>query len=169
MSEVDEQFDVDKVIEFIGPLGKWQWFQNILLFLVGITAGIGAVTFAFTGYMPQYRCSVPHCENVTTTNYKWAFVANISRFLDEKSCKRLDLKNQFHGSCLEYLSKLKDNKSEKMWTSCKKNYLIFDRSIVNSSIPEDFDMVCDDVYLRSIYSSLFTGWITFVEDFSWKI
>jgi hypothetical protein len=74
MSDVNKdvkQFDVDKVIEFIGPLGKWQWFQNILLFFVGVTAGIGAVTFAFTGYMPNYRCSVPICENVTTTDYSW--------------------------------------------------------------------------------------------------
>ena len=74
MSDINKgikQFDVDKVIEFIGPLGKWQWFQNILLFFVGVTAGIGAVTFAFTGYMPSHRCFVPICENVTTADYSW--------------------------------------------------------------------------------------------------
>ena len=71
MNKDIKQFDVDKVIEFIGPLGKWQWFQNILLFFVGVTAGIGAVTFAFTGYMPDYRCSVPICENGTTRDFNW--------------------------------------------------------------------------------------------------
>ena len=160
MSEVNKDikhFDVDKVIEFIGPLGKWQWFQNVLLFYVGVTAGIGAVTFAFTGYMPQHRCSLPNCENVNLTNYKWFKDENLTDFLKEKSCLRFDLKDEYYGTCTEYLTKLKDSKTEKMWKSCELSGLIFDRSIVKSSIPEDFDMVCDNSFLRSIYSSLFTG------------
>ena len=40
---------------------------------------------------------------------------------------------------------------------CPQNELVFDRSIVKTSITEDFDMTCDELYLRSIFNSLFLG------------
>ena len=76
--------------------------------------------------------------------------------MDEKSCMRLDLKNRFEGSCYDYLSELSNNETEKIWKSCGRNDLIFDRSVVESSIPEDFAMICDNAYQKSLYSSLFT-------------
>ena len=82
--------------------------------------------------------------------------ANITSILDEKSCMRLDLKNRFEGSCYDYLSELSNNETEKIWKSCGRNDLIFDKSVVESSIPEDFDMICDNAYQKSLYSSLFT-------------
>ena len=69
---------------------------------------------------------------------------------------RLDLKNRFEGSCYDYMSELRKNETEKIWKSCGRNDLIFDRSVVESSIPEDFEMICDNAYEKSLYSSLFT-------------
>ena len=35
--------------------------------------------------------------------------------------------------------------------------MIFDRSIVKTSVTEDLEMTCDDLYLQSIFNSLFLG------------
>ena len=86
----------------------------------------------------------------------WFNSANITSILDDKSCMRLDLKNRFEGSCYDYMSELRKNETEKIWKSCGRNDLIFDRSVVESSIPEDFEMICDNAYQKSLYSSLFT-------------
>ena len=55
MAKIQAQIDFDKVLDHIGPLGKWQWFQSFCMFWVGTCAGIGAVTFAFTAYEQNYR------------------------------------------------------------------------------------------------------------------
>ena len=61
--------DFDRVLEHIGPLGAWQFWHLFLLFWVPMCGGIAVVTFAFTGYVPYYRCGVPQCENVHNTTY----------------------------------------------------------------------------------------------------
>ena len=41
------------------------------------------------------------------------------------------------------------------FVTCEKSDLIFDRSVVKSSITEDFGMVCEDSYQRALFIALF--------------
>ena len=63
------RIDFDKVLEHIGPLGIYQYIQLFLLFLVTLSAGICVTVFAFTGYVPNYRCVIPECENFKNATY----------------------------------------------------------------------------------------------------
>ena len=61
--------DFDRVLQHVGPMGAWQCWHLFLLFWVPICGGIAVVTFAFTGYVPDYRCAIPQCENVQNATY----------------------------------------------------------------------------------------------------
>ena len=61
--------DLDKVLQHVGPVGLWQYLHVSLLFLVAVCSGIGVVTFAFTGFVPKYRCAIPQCEDPSNTSY----------------------------------------------------------------------------------------------------
>ena len=61
--------DFDRVLQHVGPLGAWQFWHLFLLFWVPMCGGIAVVTFAFTGYVPDYRCAIPQCENVLNATY----------------------------------------------------------------------------------------------------
>ena len=61
--------DFDRVLQHVGPLGAWQFWHLFLLFWVPMCGGIAVVTFAFTGYVPDYRCAIPQCENVPNATY----------------------------------------------------------------------------------------------------
>ena len=61
--------DFDRVLKHIGPLGRWQVFNLSMLFSVTLCGGIAVVTFAFAAFEPNYRCSIPQCENVSDTTY----------------------------------------------------------------------------------------------------
>ena len=63
------KIDFDQVLERIGPLGPYQYFQLGLLFLVTTSAGICVTVFAFTGFVPNYRCAIPHCESIENGTY----------------------------------------------------------------------------------------------------
>ena len=62
-------FDLDRVIQYIGPLGLWQYIHSFLLFLVTLSSGMAVVVFAFTGFVPRYRCMIPQCENIQDSTY----------------------------------------------------------------------------------------------------
>ena len=142
-------FDVDKVIEFIGPLGKWQFIQAIFLFSLGATTGLCSVSFAFTGFMPNYRCFIPQCESQS------ASYDHINKTFIDK-CSRIEFDGSSLMSCDDYLN-VKLERSDNAWIAkCSREEIIFDRSIVKTSIPEDFDMICENSYQKSIFSSLYT-------------
>ena len=61
--------DFDRVLQHVGPLGAWQFWHLFLLFWVPMCGGIAVVTFAFTGYVPDYRCAISQCENVLNATY----------------------------------------------------------------------------------------------------
>ena len=106
--------------------------HGIVLFIIGIVAGIGTVIFAMTGFIPAHRCMVPQCEDdllMETKNYNWIDVRTTV------SCERLD----FNGSCIEYMKILAKNEtletSESVIT-CSKSEILFDRGTVKSTIVE---------------------------------
>ena len=152
MSET-KTLDFDKVLNHIGPLGRWQWFQSFCMLLVGACSGIGAVTFAFTAYEPNYRCIMPECgENSSTVSYNTTqSMEALTLLFPQKSIE--DAGKQCYRfksvSCGNYSSGQPREK-------CPKSELLFDTSVVSSSIVQDLDMLCDQAYQKSIFSSLYT-------------
>ena len=152
MSET-KSLDFDKVLQHIGPLGKWQWIQSFWMFLVGISAGVGAVTFAFTAYEPNYRCIMPECnENTSNTVYNTSESIKALTLLHPqvsieeagKQCYRFQ-----SASCGNYSNNLPKEK-------CPPSELAFDTSVVSSSIVQDLSLVCDQAHQKSILKSCYT-------------
>ena len=44
---------------------------------------------------------------------------------------------------------------EIFFETCSKHELVFDRSIVMSSLVEDFDMTCSDIFQKDLINSVF--------------
>ena len=61
--------DFDKILEHVGPLGLWQFWQLLMLFFVGGIAGIAATTFAFTGKMYTYSPHNVHFGSLKNPRY----------------------------------------------------------------------------------------------------
>ena len=57
MTKKDTVIDYEKVLQHVGPLGLWQFLNLCVLFSVTLCGGIAVVTFAFAGYVPDYRSS----------------------------------------------------------------------------------------------------------------
>ena len=107
-----------------------------------------------TGHVNEFQSQV--CGKV----FSLQKLLQLSVFLNKlktlpHTCSLLEINN---GSCSAYINTAM-NKSDdcKFIEKCPQNELVFDRSIVKTSITEDFDMTCDELYLRSIFNSLFLG------------
>ena len=159
-------FQLDPILEYIGWKGKWQYLHSFGLFLFALSSGISAVSFAFTGYIPKYRCAIPICESeILNPNYYFNRILNQTFLneINEQSCKRLvPLSEDFYQNCEEYLELfLKITSSENnendtaLIESCKPNDLVFDRSVVISTITEDFGFVCSESYMRDLMNAIF--------------
>ena len=155
MSET-EALDFDKVLRHIGPLGKWQWFQSFCLFTVATCSGIGAVTFAFTAYEPNYRCLMPECnESISNASYKTkeAYEALDKMFLGMSIEETGRQCYRFKGvdiACGNYLP------NEQAKERCPNSELVFDTSVVSSSAVQDLNIVCDGGYQKTILKSCYT-------------
>ena len=61
-------------------------------------------------------------------------------------------------SCSDYINTALNNPEDcNFIEKCPQKELVFDRSIVKTSVTEDLNMTCDELYLRSIFNSLFLG------------
>ena len=65
----DNHFELNPILEKIGHFGKFQYLQILLFWTICINTGIGVYSFAFTGFLPDYRCIVPQCEDIETATY----------------------------------------------------------------------------------------------------
>ena len=152
----DFPFEIEPVLNYIGPKARWQYFQSFCLFLFGASAGMSVVSFAFPGYIPNYRCMIPVCESINASYY--SNISIIDKITIDKSCQRIIPKDNFQ-TCEQYLELFKNNNnalSEIMIEeTCRKDELIFDYSIVTSSLVEDFSMTCSDKYQRDILNSIY--------------
>ena len=101
----DFSFELEPILTYIGPKGKWQYLQSFCLFLFGVSAGMSVVSYAFPGYVPNYRCIIPICETINSTTFNSKF--NLSKdHIMEKSCQRIVPKLPYQ-NCEQYLELLK--------------------------------------------------------------
>ena len=155
MSETKHVFELDPILNYIGISGKWQIFRNFCLLLFGLGAGMVGVAYAFPGYVPKHRCSIPICENVTTYH---SVYETITKSDVGVSCQRWEPQHSVYDTCEEYLNALESNLTRKTLRACDIKALVFDRTVVETSIIEDFGMVCENAYQRDLFNSiLFIG------------
>ena len=170
----DAPIELNPILEKIGHLGRFQLSQIGLLYFVYINATIGVLTFAFTGYLPEYRCVVPQCENVTSATYydknityadDWReedlefadYVQNAIKKpgFGQHECKRLTFDGPLD-TCNDFNQRLLDNQTAVV-EQCPKGEVVFDKKVVGSSFATDLEFVCDDFPLRGIFSSFIMG------------
>ena len=158
----DKYFELEPVLDYIGPKGKWLIFQNFCLFFFGLASGLAGVSYAFPGYAPKYRCLVPLCEeSVNTTTLYHSDDYEIYDLLEKLPlCHRIiPAKESGIQNCDQYVDELqstgKNESKEIFFETCSKYELVFDRSIVESSLVEDFDMTCSDIFQKDLLNSVF--------------
>ena len=74
-----------------------------------------------------------------------------------KTCRKIAVQDFQGTTCEEYKEALKDPQTAKENVTCSRDELVFDRSIVTSSVTEDYDLTCDHSIVRSIFNSLYLG------------
>lgn len=176
--EVDttNTIQLDPILEQIGSFGKFQIMQ---LFLTIVALGIGTSnafsSYAFTAYMPKYRCLVPQCENITTATYydkpltsndrwgeedltfaKFSQEAVMSLAVSQHKCKRVTTDTPA-GNCQLFLQQLEDTSISNNVETCSIEELVFDKKIVESSYAIHYGFLCDKFPLRGIFNSLHMG------------
>ena len=172
-------FDYNTVLRVVNPFGKYQFRTAFLLWLATSSAAIGALSFAFTAFRPQYRCRIPQCEagNATFKNQEGLFpgfvfgiydnktfqqpvVQNCDRILpnDEDFVGRPILAEGSQESCESFvgrLSGLSENETET--EDCPAEELVFDDSVVNSSFSIYHGFYCSKFSLFNVFNSLYLG------------
>ncbi len=135
-----KKIDFDAILEHIGPIGKWQWFHIILCNMVPMAAGMAVVTFAFTGFVPKYRCLIPQCENLQNATYfgtdtnelnNTSLSDYVKLSMTKDKCTKLEPSVPV-GSCEELKEMLIKYESESRVVTCDKEEVIFDQSIVEN-------------------------------------
>lgn len=140
--------DFDKILDHVGPLGRYQWVQLTLLFILSLSAGIAVTTFAFTGFVPDHRCVIPQCESIeapmTDNEELRKLVAKLVDDKTGKTCKRVTVPSlDDSSSCSDYQGALMQSNETSSWiiSDCSKDELIFDRSVVKTSLVEYYGMI----------------------------
>ena len=64
---------------------------------------------------------------------------------------------QVSKSCQDFKNALKDPSVQKVNVTCSREELVFDHSIVTSTVTEDYGLTCDHSFVRSIFNSLYLG------------
>eukprot|EP00092_Neocalanus_flemingeri_P000308 GFUD01000330.1.p1 GENE.GFUD01000330.1~~GFUD01000330.1.p1 ORF type:complete len:587 (-),score=99.35 GFUD01000330.1:144-1904(-) len=168
-------FDYDLVLNHIGQFGSFQ--KKILFFLSFVSAagGLAVVVFAFTGFEPNYRCRVPACESgphltyyeENTYNYSsddqnldlpvWYGGKTIER---RDRCRNLvvERENIVDGICLSETNGsvwVQEREGEETPSTCGPEDLVFDRSLMLSTVVEEFELVCDRAWLRTVINIMY--------------
>lgn len=165
-------FDFNSVLEEIGHFGRFHWCQLLLLYVIALCTGIGVGSFAFTAYVPNYRCLIPQCEDINNATYyrdeityqgHWsedqlvfshATEVAINSIPGKHQCERKTVVGEHH-DCSSFMEALNGPDQRKVSVEkCLSEELVFDHSIVASSFATKFDMVCDNKsYLRGIVNA----------------
>ena len=172
----EPRFHLNPILEQVGTFGKFQKTQIFLLWLIGLCSGSGIVSYAFTGFVPSYRCLVPQCENVETASYyensvtfndNWSNDDLVfSEYTDNAiysipnnvhKCLRVTFKDA-QDSCENFRGKLVSNDSKvlesRVVESCSQDELIYDKKLVESSFVTRFGFVCDNFSMQGLFKAL---------------
>ena len=149
----------DEILKHVGQFGKYQIRIHFLLWLVSACSGLAVVVWAFTGFNMKYRCPIPLCPT-DDSYYDPSTLSSSEISLPEYAKLGIPSKTQEQqhhcnyytvtrggqspNSCEEYVEYLKDNSTVKNETKCEQSQLVFDTSIVTSSITKEYQLTCDN-------------------------
>lgn len=166
--------DYEEILQHIGPCGRFQLHQYLKLCLCCAAAGMGVVVFIFTGLTPDYRCHVPECESPNATYHQYQVHDSLilpvwynGTLSESQKCRIPKVEMGQDGVCLAHTAHWTDDTNG---SECSLNELVMDRSVVTSSVVEEYELVCGRYWLRAVYSSLymigmlfgsyFFGWVS---------
>jgi len=144
------ELNFDEVLDYIGQFGRFQKRTFFLLCLVAAAGGIAVMVFAFTGLEPNYRCRVAECDMPNAT-YHDSLQSNqaLPSWYPESSiapterCRKMTVTS----SCA--------NPSQPGEEECEFEDLIFDRTVMTTTLIEEYQLVCGRAGLRTIYNSVY--------------
>ena len=161
--------DYDEVLEYIGQFGTFQRKIFFLLWLVSAAGGLSVVIFAFTGIVndrkahfltlfpaglePKYRCRVSPCDTVPSADYYDqttcdgadtecgemklpAWYRNETIEINDRC--RVPVVRESGGVCEEGGTVFTDEEG----ATCGYEDLVFDRSVMRSTLIEEFQLLC---------------------------
>ncbi|XP_031343832.1 organic cation transporter protein-like isoform X2 [Photinus pyralis] len=89
--------DFDDVVEELGELGRYQILMYTLACIPVLFGAANSLTYVFTAGVPNYRCLVPECDNVTNPIYaspwiEWAIPnkhqSTTAQYYEAEYCER---------------------------------------------------------------------------------
>ena len=155
-------FDYDDVLDNIGQFGRFQKKVLFFLSLVSAAGGLAIVVFVFTGFEQNYRCRVPLCESGHHLGYFAESVCNGSsdkcteehrlpawygeKVIDRNHrCRNMLVMD---GICTQEKTTWKEQAEEDF--NCGPENLVFDRTLMTSTLIEEFQLVCDRSRFRAL-------------------
>ncbi|XP_043238243.1 organic cation transporter protein-like [Amphibalanus amphitrite] len=140
--------DVEEVLERINGWGRYQKAVYLLACLTPIFAATVTVGYSWTGYISDHRCLVEECEDPSNATYdspflRWSTPADADHTWSR--CQRY--RPTSVGGCTN--TSFFTNQTE----SCSR--WVYDKSVMESTVVSEFDLVCDSAKLQPLVSSLF--------------
>lgn len=162
MTREEARIDYDDILTHIGDLGPFQKRICVLLSLISAVGGLAVVVFPFTGYVPNYRCRVHQYENNSSSYFASdqklpSWFGNLT-IVSNSRCRNLKgtLKSKHIVQNESKFFLVKPGSSH--WATadddlseyCSSDKLVFDDSVMASTLVQDFDLVCDKSGLRAV-------------------
>eukprot|EP00095_Tigriopus_kingsejongensis_P000969 maker-scaffold83_size396513-snap-gene-2.32 protein:Tk00969 transcript:maker-scaffold83_size396513-snap-gene-2.32-mRNA-1 annotation:"PREDICTED: uncharacterized protein LOC103466540" len=164
--------DYDAILEAISPFGRYQIQTSFLLWLATISSAIGVVSYSFTAFDQGSRCAIPHCESPETAPYFDSASSNFSAVVLSVYGNASEVKRSMvqcaiptpsdlgrppsaenvPETCDSYLSRISAGTTE---GTCAWEDLIFDTTVVQSSITADFGFACENRFVSNFFNALY--------------
>eukprot|EP00092_Neocalanus_flemingeri_P041716 GFUD01045437.1.p1 GENE.GFUD01045437.1~~GFUD01045437.1.p1 ORF type:complete len:591 (+),score=155.94 GFUD01045437.1:56-1828(+) len=146
--------DYDEVLDYIGQFGTFQRKIFFLLWLVSAAGGLAVVVFAFTGLEPKYRCRVSPCDTVTSEYYGQtglvpAWYTNETIGMSNRC--RVPVVSGSGGECEAGGATWPEEEG----ATCDYEDLVFDRSVMRTTLIEEYQLLCGRSGLRTVYNAIY--------------
>ena len=155
----------EKLLNLVGPFGKYQFRLLALTCYSAIPLAATIYLTVITQANPTHYCKIPGYletyENITDSNLH----SLIPVSQNERSCGG----NLKYDQCHQF-NEIGSNSTQNQTTNCQNGH-IWDRSIFNSTVTEDFNFFCTRkgkslkaissslLFAGMVLSSLFTGYV----------
>ncbi|XP_059089159.1 organic cation transporter protein-like [Tigriopus californicus] len=155
---MEYRINLDQVLEDVGPFGAFQKTFYFLLCLPCTLTAFVTLASVFTAAIPPHRCFIPSCDTPNST-YKQAFdpgdpfatfsIPSGNQSGGFNSCQMYKVAPGTKEVCQADHFDLVETETCSRW--------VFDRSVYNSTLATDFDLVCDEAWQVPLGQSVYFG------------